>query len=904
MVCHMHQPNSFLNTYYGFQMWSYETDGAPMWPKDEVSPSNSGWFDRIDRNPEEAAVRGNWGDREFLRDVPSLNPQLEHTQFADYHGHGWIFRAVFKTDRHGNLLDRDGNRVRYDDPKKFEGVIPALGEIDPKTTAEQLRQRFEPKPGKPVHLMDIHAERGMHCVDCHYQPDVHGNGLLYSEYQAAIQVACEDCHGTAERYATLAPSGPASRGPGLPAPRKFEDDRTPWKKERFVVSGGAVKQRSMLYENVEWAVPQVKDSVTPGHASYNERAAFAKLQQDSAGRLAHAPTKMDCATCHTSWVTSCFGCHLPQKANWRSDLHHFEGTQLRNLASYNPQVARDDAFMLGIAPDVKDSVVDGTRTDKIGVVRSSSAILISSEDAQRRIIYKQLPTVAGNGMSSQAFNTHFAHTVRTTETRTCSDCHLSEAEDNNAWLAQVLLLGTGTVNFMGMHAYVGTGDGVEAVVVSEWDEPQAIVGSNLHRLAFPERFADHVEDDRKLSTSVHHGGSEILGVQLRGEYVYTACGSGGFRVYDVANVANKDFSEKIVTSPVSPFGQDTHVGTEDATCVALPTNNSISVSRTFRPENRETDYAYRGRSQYLHESYRYAYVTDRREGLILVDVERLNDGDPDNNFLDRALTFNPDGVLDGAVFAVVAGTHVYVCCDRGVVVIDVDDPLEPRVVGAVGAPAVTKPTSIAVQFRYAFVTDAEGLKVLDVTKPEAVTAVTQARVELAGARHVYVARTWGYVSTPEGMVIVDLEKPASPRKVEVFTADGRITDLHQVQVGAAYDSFYAFLADGKNGLHVVQLVTPEDGGRSAYGFAPSPRPKLIATYETSSPALALSRGLDRDRAVDESGHQVAVFGRIGGRPFNLAEMRRLYQKPDGSLYRVPASASPPKDWKPAPPKPR
>jgi hypothetical protein len=72
------------------------------------------------------------------------------------------------------------------------------------------------------------------------------------------------------------------------------------------------------------------------------------------------------------------------------------------------------------------------------------------------------------------------------------------------------------------------------------------------------------------------------------------------------------------------------------------------------------------------------------------------------------------------------------------------------------------------------------------------------------------------------------------------------------------------------------------------------RPELIATYPTHGPALALSKGLDRDRAVDESGNQLAVFGRRGARPFNRQEMQRLYLR-DGKLYTVTNDA-------PAPPK--
>jgi hypothetical protein len=39
--------------------------------------------------------------------------------------------------------------------------------------------------------------------------------------------------------------------------------------------------------------------------------------------------------------------------------------------------------------------------------------------------------------------------------------------------------------------------------------------------------------------------------------------------------------------------------------------------------------------------------------------------------------------------------------------------------------------------------------------------------------------------------------------------------------------------------------------------------------------------------VDESGNQLAVFGRRGARPFNRAEMQRLYLHPEnGAFYSV------------------
>ena len=93
------------------------------------------------------------------------------------------------------------------------------------------------------------------------------------------------------------------------------------------------------------------------------------------------------------------------------------------------------------------------------------------------------------------------------------------------------------------------------------------------------------------------------------------------------------------------------------------------------------------------------------------------------------------------------------------------------------------------------------------------------------------------------------------------------------------------MADGKNGLKVVQLTSP-DSQPNFYGFSPAPMPEIIAWAKTGKPALALSKGIDRDRAVDETGHQMAVFGRYGSRPFTRPEMERLFLKENGEPYFV------------------
>src|SRR5204862_823967 len=128
--------------------------------------------------------------------------------------------------------------------------------------------------------------------------------------------------------------------------------------------------------------------------------------------------------------------------------------------------------------------------------------------------------------------------------------------------------------------------------------------------------------------------------------------------------------------------------------------------------------------------------------------------------------------------------------------------------------------------------------------------------------------------------------PETPRIDQTFDAGGTLNDARDVKVAMTNASVFGYVADGVNGLRVVELISA-NSTQGAFGFSPRPSPKLIATYHTHAPALSISKGLDRDRAVDESGNQLSVFGRRGGRPFNLDEMQRMYLRPDGAGGKVP-----------------
>jgi hypothetical protein len=154
MICHMHQGNLFVNPYLGYTWWDQETDGEYMYPKVQKDPTDE---EAIHSCAEES--RGRRGARTLGR------PQLPRESFrAEPEAQGHAVRRL---------------------PRPRLGLPRDLQEGPPWRPARCRRQDHPPddpdKFAKAVHLKDIHLEKGMQCVDCHFMSDVHGNGMLYGE---------------------------------------------------------------------------------------------------------------------------------------------------------------------------------------------------------------------------------------------------------------------------------------------------------------------------------------------------------------------------------------------------------------------------------------------------------------------------------------------------------------------------------------------------------------------------------------------------------------------------------------------------------------------------------------------------------------------------------------------------
>src|SRR5207237_1274533 len=120
-------------------------------------------------------------------------------------------------------FDNDGE-LDHGEPDLNNGelLLPDRVPREDSVDGRQARIVYGGKNGS-TRLMDGHLQAGMHCVDCHFYQDLHGDGNLYTNNWDTIEVECEDCHGLASTRAfdvnpgKLVTSGPNGRNDLLKA---------------------------------------------------------------------------------------------------------------------------------------------------------------------------------------------------------------------------------------------------------------------------------------------------------------------------------------------------------------------------------------------------------------------------------------------------------------------------------------------------------------------------------------------------------------------------------------------------------------------------------------------------------------------------------------------------------------
>jgi hypothetical protein len=206
-------------------------------------------------------------------------------------GNGGCAPNVFTEDCNNNgeldhqlvltRTDSDGttHTTTIDEDANGNGALDLIDRVPREMSVDgrQLRYVYGGRNGS-TRLMDVHFERGMQCIDCHFLQDVHGDGHLYSTNWDHIEIECEDCHGAAGR-GSLVTTGPNG---GNDLTKARDRNGVPY----FQIVDGKVTQRSRVTPGVTWTVPQTAD-VTTGLAkeAHSDKHLAAPGQGSTFGRL-------------------------------------------------------------------------------------------------------------------------------------------------------------------------------------------------------------------------------------------------------------------------------------------------------------------------------------------------------------------------------------------------------------------------------------------------------------------------------------------------------------------------------------------------------------------------------------------------------------------------------------------
>ncbi|MBI4611638.1 MAG: hypothetical protein HY726_21835 [Candidatus Rokubacteria bacterium] len=169
---------------------------------------------------------------------------------------------------------------------------------------------------------DIHAERGMACVDCHTKREMHGDGHIYTDRFHKTEIQCESCHGSAFEVSNLKTRF------GNPVRGLFRDGE------------GRVFLRLNTTGEVR-PVVQIKEVIDSGR---NPNA-------QGPSHVLHG--RLECYTCHAKWHDQCNSCHMITDYTSSDSGGFFQRSymdnEVRNATQGQPRfVTTFDQLILGI----------------------------------------------------------------------------------------------------------------------------------------------------------------------------------------------------------------------------------------------------------------------------------------------------------------------------------------------------------------------------------------------------------------------------------------------------------------------------------------------------------------------------------------------------------------------------
>ena len=300
---------------------------------------------------------------------------------------------------------------------------------------------------------DVHYQKGMLCQDCHTSNDLHGDGFLSGANLGAVEIECQDCHGTTKAYPwelpigysdefnTTAASG-EGRGVVQTVPEYLHQGYVPDKEDGFILTarGNPLPKAVKKGNKIIMHLASGKDIELKPLKLLKEEEALSKKALIAMDVVTAHTDEMECYTCHATWAPQCYGCHVKVdysggkqnpdfvKASHDQDIHGTTGG-MRNLKKYlvDGQVTETRSYLRWEDPALAQNgegritpVVPGCQTTITVIGKDGKALL-------QNHIFK-IPNVEGAGEEGQNaidMAPIQPHTIQK-EARSCESCHTSD----------------------------------------------------------------------------------------------------------------------------------------------------------------------------------------------------------------------------------------------------------------------------------------------------------------------------------------------------------------------------------------------------------------------------------------------------------------------------------------------
>ena len=299
---------------------------------------------------------------------------------------------------------------------------------------------------------DVHYQKGMLCQDCHTSNDLHGDGFLGGANAAAVEVECQDCHGTTKKYPWELPIGYSDefntteatgepRGVAQDLEKYLKQGYVPDKDDGYILTarGNPLPKAVRRGNKIIMHLSSGKDIELKPLKLLKDTEALSPAGLLSMDTIETHNSKMECYACHATWAPQCYGCHVKidysegksnpdyVKASHDQDIHGTTGG-MRDLKKYlvPGKVTETRSYLRWEDPALSQNgegrvspTIPGCQTTITVIGKDGKALL-------QNHIFK-IPNVEGAGEEGQNaidMAPVQPHTIQK-EARSCESCHTS-----------------------------------------------------------------------------------------------------------------------------------------------------------------------------------------------------------------------------------------------------------------------------------------------------------------------------------------------------------------------------------------------------------------------------------------------------------------------------------------------